>query len=395
MSTARTQALKVGAMVSVALVLLMVALFFIGKGQNFWQRKVRYEIHFSRTNGLLFGAPVALNGVNIGSVVRISFPPDPEARYIDVGIEVRREIAQRIREDTEASIRTQGVLGDKYVELSTGTPTAPAREPGSVIPAINPIDYEVMLGQSGDIVDNIVELTASLRNVLQAIDEGEGLLGAIVRSREEGELTFADIQDAVANLAEITARIEAITESVERGEGLLGALVRDTARAEGILSRLTRSAENLDQFTQRLNRTDGVLQRLIADKELGDRLVGNVDAATQDLAEITAKVKRGEGTLGALVNDSALYDETTELVRSTRKSWLLALFRSVRGLWPFEGKPKAIKSGEAPGEEGNRLTEVENGGEVQAREQPDRHAEQISGTSAPDPLAIDPPKPTH
>ena len=395
MSTARTQALKVGVMVSVALFLLMVALFFVGKGQNFWQRKVRYEIHFLRTNGLLFGAPVALNGVNIGSVVRISFPPDPEARYIDVGIEVRREIAQRIREDSVASIRTQGVLGDKYVELSTGTPTVPAREPGSVIPAMDPIDYESMLGQSGDIVDNIVGLTASLRNVLQAIDKGEGLLGAIVRSREEGELTFADIQDAVANLAEITARIEAITESVERGEGLLGALVRDTARAEGTLSRLTRSAENLDQFTQRLNRTDGVLQRLIADEELGDRLADNVDATTQDLAEMTAKVRRGEGTLGALVNDSALYDETTELVRSTRKSWLLAFFRSVRGLWPFEGKPKATESGEAPGEEGNHITEVKDGGEVRTDEQPNLDAEQTSGTSGTEPLAIDPPKPTH
>jgi phospholipid/cholesterol/gamma-HCH transport system substrate-binding protein len=320
---------------SVALATFMAGLFLIGRGKGLLQRSVRYRIHFSRTNGLLVGAPVALTGVNVGSVTDITFPEDTDARHIDVEIEVRRHVVSRIREDTIASIRTQGVLGDKYVELSAGTPPAPAREPGSIIPEMDPIDYEAVLGQSGDIVTNIVELTGSLRNVLQAIDRGEGLLGAIVRDRDQGELTFADVQQAVSNIAEITAYMESILASVERGEGLIGALVRDTATAQGVVAGLTRSAENLDRFTARLEKSRGLLPRLIEDEAYAERVLADLETTTRALADLTGKMSRGEGTLGALIQDRTLYDETTAFVRTTRKSWALQLYRGVRGLWPF------------------------------------------------------------
>ena len=335
MRTAQGQLLRVGILMSVALATFMVGLLLIGKGKGLLQRSARYRIHFSRTNGLLVGAPVALTGVTVGSVTDITFPGDSEARYIDVEVEVRRQVMSRIREDTIASIRTQGVLGDKYVELSAGTPGAPAREPGSVIPEIEPVDYEAVLGQSGDIVTNIVELTSSLRTILQAIDRGEGLLGALVRNRDQGELTFADVQQAVSNIAEITAYMESILASVERGEGLIGALVRDTDTAQGVLAGLTRSTENLDRFTARLNRSDGLLPRLLEDEAYATRVLADLETTTRSLAELASKINRGEGTLGALVQDRTLYDETTAFVRTTRKSWALQLYRGIRGLWPF------------------------------------------------------------
>lgn len=343
MSQVAPQAIKAGLLVATAIALLTVAVFVVGDSQNLWQRQVEYEIHFSRTNGLLVGAPVALSGVNVGSVVEIGFPPHPLARYISVQIEVGRKMMPRIRKDTVASIRTQGILGDKYIELTAGTPAAPALDGGAVIPELDPIDYEAVLGQSGDIVANILELTASLRNVLQAIDQGEGLLGAIVRSSDEGELTFSAIHDTVTNLAAITERVEQIIAGVDHGEGLLGALVRDNETAEGILLRLNRSAENLDRFARRINESDGLIPRLLEDRQLGDRITTNLENTTDDLADVAHKIRTGEGTLGLLVNDRHLYDETTEFVRSTRTSWTFRLYRGIRGLWPF-GRPPATST---------------------------------------------------
>jgi len=345
MATVRGQLVRVGILMSVALGTLMLGLMLIGEGQGFLRRKVHFHIHFSRTNGLLVGAPVALTGVNVGSVADITFPEDATARYIDVTIEVSRHVAPRVREDSIATVRTQGVLGDKYIELSAGTPTEPSREPGTVIPDVDPIDYEAVLGQSGDIVTNIVELTASLRNVLQGIDRGEGLLGAMVRNREQGELTFADIQQAVSNVAEITAYMESILASVERGEGLIGALVRDTDTAQGVLESLTRSTENLDRFTARLNSGTGLLPRLIEDEAYAERVLADLETTTHALADLTGKLDRGEGTLGALIQDRTLYDETTAFVRTTRTSWTFQLYRGIRGLWPFGDDGSAEASG--------------------------------------------------
>lgn len=343
MATVRGQLFRVGVLVSGALAVLMFGLFLIGQGQNWLQRKVRYDIHFSRTNGLLVGAPVALTGVNVGSVVDIDFPREPRANYIEVEVEVARRIAHRIRKNSVASVRTQGLLGEKYIELSAGSPDVAPREPGSVIPEIDPIDYEAVLGQSGDIVTNVVELTASLRNILHAIDRGEGLLGAIVRNRERGELTFADIHQAVASIADITAHMEKIVASVESGEGLIGALVHDTDTAEGILESLTESAERINTLTRRFSSAQGLLPRLIEDDDLGQRVLGDVQTASRDMAELSEKLNRSEGTLGLLINDPTLYNEATAFVRTTRKSWALRFYRALQHLWPLgsDGKESA------------------------------------------------------
>jgi phospholipid/cholesterol/gamma-HCH transport system substrate-binding protein len=339
MPTVQGQLLRVGMLISVALATLMLGLLMIGEQQNFLERKVRYHIHVTRTNGLLVGSPVALTGVNIGSVSAISFPDDPAVRYIDVEIEVTRRVAPRIRRDTTASIHTQGVLGDKYVELSAGSLTEPPRDPDTVIPAVDPINYEAVLGRSGDIVTNIVELTGSLNNILQAVDRGEGLLGAIVRNTEEGEMAFGDVQQAVANIAALTAHMERMLAAVDRGEGLIGALVHDTDKAQGILADLTRAAENLDAFTERLSASQGLVIRLLEDEALGERVLSNVDIAAESLADVSSKISRGEGTLGLLVNDPTLYNEATAFVATTRKSWAFRLWRGTRNI--FGGRSAA------------------------------------------------------
>jgi hypothetical protein len=165
---------------------------------------------------------------------------------------------------------------------------------------------------------------------LQAIDRGEGLLGAVVRNRDQGELTFADVQHAVSNIAEITAYMESILAAVERGEGLIGALVRDTATAQGVLAGLTRSAENLDRFTTRLEQSRGLLPRLVEDEAYAERVLTDLETTARSLADLTAKMSRGEGTLG------------------TRKSWALQLYRGIRGLWPFGTDGPEAGTGAAP-----------------------------------------------
>src|SRR5437763_964111 len=181
-----SQTARVGFLVFVALAILIANIMSLGGEQKFWERKVQYEVHFARTNGLQVGAPVSLTGVTIGSVAEMRFPPDPTASYIQVLVNVLGEATPRIHDNSVATIRTFGLLGDRYIELSSGSPDAAPLPPGSLISSIDPVDYEAVLGQSGDIVTNVVEVTASLRVVLQALARGEGLLGAMVRNRERG-----------------------------------------------------------------------------------------------------------------------------------------------------------------------------------------------------------------
>src|SRR5436305_7438863 len=180
MSRPGAQTARVGFLVFVALAILVATIMSLGGEQKFWERKVRYEMHFARTNGLQVGAPVSLTGVAIGSVVDMRFPSDPAAAYIEVEIGVTSNVAPRLRENSVATIRTYGLLGDRYIELTAGSPDAAPVPPGGLLSSIDPIDYEAVLGQSADIATNTVEVTASLQDVLRAIRRGERLLGALV-----------------------------------------------------------------------------------------------------------------------------------------------------------------------------------------------------------------------
>src|SRR5206468_922799 len=116
--------------VAIALAILMVPVFSLNQEQPCWERKVQYEVRFTRTGGLQTGAPVSLSGVSIGTVAEMRFPPDPAVNYIQVLINVKGDLATRIRENTVASIRTLGLLGDRYIELSAGMPDSPPVPPG-------------------------------------------------------------------------------------------------------------------------------------------------------------------------------------------------------------------------------------------------------------------------
>jgi phospholipid/cholesterol/gamma-HCH transport system substrate-binding protein len=340
------QTTRIGLLIATAVAIFMVTLLSLGQEQRFWERKVQYEIHFTRTNGLQKGAPVSLTGVTVGSVQEMRFPSDPSASYIQVLVNLVGEVAPRIREDSVASIRTFGLLGDRYIELSAGSPAAPMLPPGSLIPSVDPIDYEAAFGRSGgDILSNVVEVTASLKDVLQSIQRGEGLLGAMLRNREEGEATFADMRQTLANLQQTTRALDEVVARVNRGEGVLGQLVSNGKENAQLLARLNRSARALDEFSTRLNRGRGALVQLIEDEAYARRVLGNLDRAMNDLAELTAKLDRGEGTLGKLVNDPSLYHDARALVGRARGSWFLRWFGGGGEAPPSSG---TVRSPEEP-----------------------------------------------
>jgi len=333
---------RVGLLVLAALVVFGTTIVTLGRQERLWERKVRYEVHLARAGGLQSGAQVSLGGVVVGSVESLAFPQDLAERYIEVRIAVAGGVAERVRENTVAAVRTLGLLGDRFIELTPGTPDVPLIPPGGLIPSIDPVDYEAMLGQSGDIVTNVVEVSTALRDVLQTIQRGEGLLGAMVANREFGDATLHDLAGTMANVRATSARLEGMLARVDRGEGLLGRLVRDTPGTDRLLVRLDHGVRELDRVATRLAEGRGLAVRLVEDRTYAERLLGDLAEAAAALREVATKIDRGDGTLGRLVNDPGLYDEARGLVGEVRESWMVSLYRAVAGLWPFGGDAERV-----------------------------------------------------
>src|SRR5213082_2448417 len=228
--------IRVGALVTAAAVVLMVFLFFIGSEQKIFSRKNEYKVRLDTVAGLAEGNPVKISGVTVGVVKDIYLPQDPRQKDVKITLMVDRKYADRIRTDSRARMKKLGLLaGDSYIDISPGNPRFDPLEPGSQIPAARQTNVDQLISSGEDLVDNFVQISYSLKNVLGRIDRGEGLIGELTTAPE----TKQRVTDTFLTTLNKT---NAILGHVESGKGLVGRLVYDDAYATSLTGSIQESA---------------------------------------------------------------------------------------------------------------------------------------------------------
>ena len=343
---------KVGLTVVGALVVLAGFILAIGDQSFLFRASNSYLIMFPNAAGLAEDNPVQLNGVTVGKVDRILLSERPESEMLEVRISVERRYANRLRRDSLARIKTLGLLGDKYVEITSGSPGAVLLNPGEEIPAALPTDVDDLIASGADVVDYVVSTAQSLSTILARMERGEGLLGELVAERDDKRIT-----DTVIRTLE---SFERLTNQVEAGEGVLGRLLTDEEmgdqlassldtidetltelrEGDGLASALLNDAELKTRFESTMADTevaaadlraiaadlrdaDGLLPRLLTDEELSESLTTEVEELLQRLNSTLEQVSEGAGTAARLINDPAIYEALDDLVVGINESKLL------------------------------------------------------------------------
>src|SRR6266571_982412 len=378
-----TKEISVGAFVSIGLILFAVGVMAISKEQRLFSRKSKYWTRFDNTSGLAEGSPVRLVGVQIGTVTEIEFPEDIRETKIKVAFSVDRAYANRIREGTQALLKSLTYLSqDKYIELTPGDPDRPTLPPsGFIEPGVSV--WEETLQQSQGIADDVKEITASLRDLLIAINRGGGIMQEMIHNPEFG-------RQGVANLEGSLASLRRTLEGVEKGKGLAGAALTDEAFAnkqkanidgalghlrslmekadsdEGMIGAMTapggkgaQAVEDLrvmvasvSRTTESLDKGKGLIGRLMSDDVYADALLKKIDRVAGHAESILRKVDTGKGSLGGIVNDPAVYEGLKDVVSGIQKS------RVGKGIIRHYGKKGAKERG---GEEEDQGGEKEGG----------------------------------
>ncbi len=374
--------LSVGIVVTLAAAILAVAIFSIGSEQSLWVRKVPYKIRLTDTDGLQVGAPVRLVGVQVGTVTDIVFSEDPNQTEIDVMFNVDSAVRSRIRSDTRATLKVLSILGgDKFLQLTPGSPSLPELPPGSTVSVPAEMGMAELQAIGATIADDLQSVTASLKIILDQLQNRQTVLGQALFDPNFGRETLGNIKDSV-----ISAR--GILEKIEGGRGLAGRLLTDEefadatlARIEGSLSRMesllerltddkglfmralapdgpaNRILENLQAAAETLVKTaeglkegKGVAGRLVSDEAYAEEVLGNLKQVTTDLKEITGKLNRGEGAAGAFINDPSIYTDVQDVLRGVQKSrmmsWLIRHYRE-KGETDRLNEEKKAKDAEA------------------------------------------------
>ncbi len=345
--------LRVGLLVLSAMVVLGIGAFFIGKDDRLFGRKAHYSVRFAGVAGLAIGNPVQLNGVRVGRVSDIELPEDMRQAEIKVWVAIDRRYAKRVRADSNAKIRTLGLLGDKYIEIDSGSPDFPEIPLEGEIPAAPSTSVDQLISSGEDVVVNVVSISHSLASILDRLDKGQGLIGQLTRDSPENDHLRQQIDDSLASIARLAKRVESsrgtlgrvindqamgdqLASAVARfddtmgklgsGRGLAPALLDDPATRDKVLTALDQlgvAAQELGALAKDAREGDGLLPKLLHDKEYGQELSSEIHHLVEKLNVIAQKIDSGDGTVAKLINDPQIYDALNDVVVGVNESKML------------------------------------------------------------------------
>ena len=290
--------LRVGLFVIVGLVVLAVGIFYV-TGAGFLGPKYKIRTYLPEVSGLAPGAPVKLDGVVIGNVDLVQLVPRERGKVPDklhsimVSMRIDKRYQDDILTDSNASLVTEGLLGNRYVNIQRGYTGSPIKE-GQAVPA----------GDVTDIMANFKTLSGQVSDILTDLKAGKGTFGKLLTN-----------EDAYNNLNSLILHGNQIVTSVQAGKGTLGKLVTDDA----LYAKVDKGVDQINTILSDVREQKGTIGRLLYDPSLYDQ----AKKALENGNTIMDDVRAGKGTIGKLVTDDTLYnklrDATTNVETVTSK----------------------------------------------------------------------------
>jgi len=333
--------LRVGVLTLASLTVLAIGIFLITGQTGFFTKTMTVRTLAPDAAGLKNGAPVRLTGVDVGTVrsVRVSGLPETY-RAVEIAMQINKKYQSDLRTDSEAFLAAEGLLGERYINISKGTAKAPPISEGATIQFHATAEFSELVGGSRDLIDNLNELTARLNTVVGKIESGEGTVGKLLMDEglykrlnttvSEAQQLVSDLSAGKGSLGRLLAsdeiyqnlnttvtKLQNAVDTMEHGEGTVAKLLHDPSlyqNADRLIARGTLLVDNVNQGR-------GTLGKLAQDEELYRRL----NSAVDNLDAIVAGLRKGEGSMGRLLHDPTLYENLNSTSVGVRE--LLADFR--------------------------------------------------------------------
>ncbi len=273
--------IKLGVFVLVGLLFLVILLYMIGKNRNLFGDTYILKARFENIQGLVSGNNVRFSGIQTGTVKRIKILSDT---VIEVTMIIETRMKKIIRKNAIVSIGTDGLVGNKVVNIIPSRQPASLAEEGDILSSKKSVDTEEMLQTLSKTNNDVAIIASELKSTVQRINSSSALWEMLNDKSipQDLRMAVADIRKATAKAGSMVDNLFTIITDVKNGKGSAGVLLTDTA------------------FSHNLN------EAVLKIKSIGD-------AADALAAEITKMIKgfqhdlnSGSGTAHALLKDSLM-----------------------------------------------------------------------------------------
>jgi phospholipid/cholesterol/gamma-HCH transport system substrate-binding protein len=275
---------KVGLFVMLGLCILIYMTATVGKWNLGQDTGYLVTVKLDSAAGLLKDSSVKVLGVTQGKVEALEIAGDKAKIYM------RLPRALTLPEDSLVYLRSEGLLGENYIEIKPGSPQKPpVKHEGELLQGAPPTDIDQLLTELSTVATGINTLTRTITQPTDTAQEEKGKRGAL--------------QSIISNLEETSTSLKNLSERIERGEGTLGKLLTD----ETIYNQLTTTLSDIGVVFENLNSSEGTLVKLFQDEEIYESIKDTIAR----INAIIKKTEQGEGIAGKLLIDNRSYEDQT------------------------------------------------------------------------------------
>ena len=332
--------LKVGVTVIVASVTLMILIFLMSGTGGWFTHKIILKSYFDNSSGLRNGAPVRLQGVDIGNVNGIRVVPGKPLTPVEVTMKVNTKYHFELRKDSVTSLSTAGVLGETYIDIDSSMAKGPEAQSGDTLTTREHPDIQDVVRSSQSTLQNMDALLKRTDRILAFVESGQGSIGKFIYDpnlydRVNATVNeFKGIVDEVKNgqgsIGQLIAndeaynkamaavdKINAIIDELQQGKGTAGLFLKDPK----LYNNANETIANVRKLSDDINAGKGAIGKLARDQQFADKLQNTMNK----ISDLTDRLEAGEGTFGRLLKDPALYNNSDQMLVETR-----GLVKSIR-----------------------------------------------------------------
>ena len=276
--------MRVGLVVIFASITLAVLVFLMTGPSGMFTKKIVVKAYFDNAGGLRVGAPVRLEGVDVGNVTAITVIPSHGLTPVQVSMKVTTRFQGAMKKDTVALLSTAGVLGETFVDLDSRGATGPLAQTGDTLPTKASPQLQDVVRSSQSTLENVDILVRRVDRILTQIESGNGSIGRLIYDEK-----LYDRLNATLN------EVQSMVTQISEGKGSVGKLIA----SDELYNKARASLDNLDEIIDEINQGKGSVGKFLKDPSLFDNANATISKANALMADINA----GKGALGKFASD--------------------------------------------------------------------------------------------
>ncbi len=298
-------------------------------------KKIVIKAFVDNASGLRVGAPVRLEGVDIGNVAAIRVVKDPPNPATPV--EIRMKITTRYKESMgkqcTLALTTAGVLGEVFADVDCRHASGAALDNDDVLATRDTPQFQDVVRAGQSTLENVNVLVKRLSDIVNYIQSGQGSIGKIIYDTELYDRANATVRQLQQIADEINSpkstigqlitndqlyqkvngtidNLNGIINEVNNGKGTVGKFLKDPS----LYDNANKMVATANQLVADVNNGKGTLGKLVKDEAMARK----IDSTVTHIDNITGRLDAGEGSAGKLLKDPALYNNTNDLLVETR-----------------------------------------------------------------------------